>query len=236
VKYLELRHERQISSTAFTDNVNGKVHMRLPLPSSPGKLWDALDGKVRNQVRKAQKNALTVVWGNEELLSEFYDVFSHNMRDLGTPVYGRSLFQSILRHLGESAELCIVRAEKKPIAAALLLHGRGISEVPSGSSLRAFNATNANMLMYWNLLQRSIERGQQLFDFGRSSANSSTYRFKKQWGAEPHPAEWQYHRRNGHVSDARPDNPRYQRLIRLWQRLPVWLTRCIGPSIVRGIP
>ena len=91
------------------------------------------------------------------------------------------------------------------------------------------------MLMYWNLLEGSIERAQKLFDFGRSSPDGNTYRFKKQW-AKPHPAEWQYHRRNGHVGDARPDNPRYQRLIRLWQRLPVWLTRWIGPPIVRASP
>jgi FemAB-related protein (PEP-CTERM system-associated) len=236
VKYLELRHEQHIHSSSFTDNVNGKVHMRLPLPSSGGKLWDDLDGKVRNQVRKAQKNSLQVVWGGEELVPEFYEVFSHNMRDLGTPVYGRSLFRAILRHLGTSAEFCVVRAEKAPIAAALLLHGYGVSEVPSASSLRAFNATNANMLMYWNLLHRSVERGQQVFDFGRSTPDGNTYRFKKQWGAEPHPAEWQYYRRKGSVGEARPDNPRYQPLIRVWQKLPLWLTRWIGPAIVRGIP
>ena len=36
--------------------------------------------------------------------------------------------------------------------------------------------------------------------------------------------------------DMRPENPQYNRLIRLWQRLPVSLTRLIGPPIVRGIP
>jgi hypothetical protein len=34
----------------------------------------------------------------------------------------------------------------------------------------------------------------------------------------------------------RADNPRYRRLIRVWQRLPVWVTRCLGPQVVRGIP
>ncbi len=33
--------------------------------------------------------------------------------------------------------------------------------------------------MYWHLLQRAIERGQKVFDFGRSSIDSSTYAFKK---------------------------------------------------------
>jgi serine/alanine adding enzyme len=34
----------------------------------------------------------------------------------------------------------------------------------------------------------------------------------------------------------RPDSTRNQRLIRIWQRLPVWLTRQLGPLVVRGIP
>jgi hypothetical protein len=108
--------------------------------------------------------------------------------------------------------------------------------VPSAACLRAFNPTCANMLMYWNLLERSIQRGQKVFDFGRCTKDSGSFRFKNQWGAKPEPATWQYYQREGRSSDMRPDNPRYQRLIRIWQRLPVQVTRFIGPAIVRGIP
>jgi hypothetical protein len=92
------------------------------------------------------------------------------------------------------------------------------------------------MLMYWELLRRAIERGQTTFDFGRSSVDGNTYRFKKQWGACPEPAVWQYYLRSGNVGDMRPDNRRYATFIKLWQRLPVGLSRLIGPAIVRGIP
>jgi hypothetical protein len=92
------------------------------------------------------------------------------------------------------------------------------------------------MLLYWCLLERSAERHQAVFDFGRSSMDSPTYRFKKQWGATPSPAEWQFYLREGSVADMRPDNPKYQRLISIWRRLPLVVTRFIGPRIVRGIP
>jgi hypothetical protein len=92
------------------------------------------------------------------------------------------------------------------------------------------------MLLYWKLLERTVERGQGVFDFGRSSPESNTYRFKQQWGATPFPAEWQHYVRHGSAADMRPDNPRYGRLIRVWQQLPVGVTRWIGPLIVRGIP
>jgi FemAB-related protein (PEP-CTERM system-associated) len=236
VRYLELRHERPLAHPALTQTRTDKVHMRLALPGKVEELWNALPAKVRNQIRKGQKSDLTVAWGGQELLGEFYTVFSHNMRDLGTPVYGRGLFRSILRQFPGLAELCVVRAGRQPVAAALLLHGSGITEVPSASSLRDFNPTCANMLLYWHLLERSVQRRQGWFDFGRSSKESNTFRFKKQWGAEPFPAEWQYYARVGDVAQMRTANPRYQRFIHMWQKLPVWLSRLLGPRIVRGIP
>ncbi|MBI3408465.1 MAG: FemAB family PEP-CTERM system-associated protein [Planctomycetes bacterium] len=236
VRYLELRHEEPLSHELLPEENRGKVHMRLALPETAGVLWDRISAKVRNQIRKGQKQGFETTWGGQENLADFYQVFCRNMRDLGTPAYGRRLFREILSEFPDSAEICVLRADRRPVAAALLLHGKGVTEVPSASSLRQFNSTCANMLMYWQLLERAIQRRQTVFDFGRSSVDSSTFRFKKQWGAEAFPACWQYHLRVGQINQARPDNPRYQRFIRIWQRLPVWLTRWVGPWIVRGIP
>jgi serine/alanine adding enzyme len=236
VRYLELRNTWALDHPALTQRVSTKMHMRLPLPATAEELWKQLNAKVRNQVRKAQKGDLTVAWGRQDLLAEFYAVFARNMRDLGTPVYGKRLFRTILEAFPDRAEICVVRAGARPVAGALLLHGWSVTEVPSASSLRQYNHTNANMLMYWHLLERAVGRGQDIFDFGRSSEGSNTYRFKKQWGAAPSPAEWQYHLRTGDVKDMRPDNPKYGLLIRLWRWLPVSVTRWVGPRIVRGIP
>ena len=236
VRYLELRHEVNLAHPSLTGRACDKVNMRRPLPGDADELWRRLDSSVRNQVRKGRKHGLTVHWGSQELLAEFYDVFARNMRDLGTPVYSRKLFQFTLQLFGTRAELCVVRGEGRCVAAALLLHGWGVTEVPSASSLRKFNHTNANMLMYWHLLERAIERRQSVFDFGRCSVDSNTHRFKKQWGAEPTPAQWQYHTLDGEVGAMRASNPRYQRMIGLWKRLPVRLTRWLGPLVVRGIP
>jgi FemAB-related protein (PEP-CTERM system-associated) len=236
VRYLELRHERAVAHSDLKHSRTDKVHMRLNLPGDMCRLWKDLDAKVRNQVRKAEKNGLTVSWGGAESLGDFYGVFSRNMRDLGTPVYGRRLFGAILEQFPDRAEFCTVRAGKEPVAAALLLHGWGVTEVPSASSLRSYNHTCANMLMYWHLLKRAVERGQDVFDFGRSPQDGPTMKFKKQWGASPAASEWQYHLRRGELDGMRKESPRYERMIRIWQRLPLAVTRLIGPAIVRGIP
>ena len=236
VRYLELRHEHPIEHPKLGHTMTSKVHMRLPLPGTTEALWNSFKPKVRNQIRKGEKAEFSLHWGGETLLDEFYDVFARNMRDLGTPVFGRRLFRAIVTQFPDQAEFCVARSGNRPAAAALLLHGGGTTEVPSASALRRYNPSNVNMLMYWHLLCRAVERGQATFDFGRSSQQSNTYRFKKQWGAEPHPACWQYYVRQGTVGDMRPEGGKYDRMIRLWQRLPVWLTRLIGPPIVRGIP
>jgi FemAB-related protein (PEP-CTERM system-associated) len=236
VRYLELRHEHGLEHPALGHKLNAKVNMHLTLPATAEQLWDGLSCKVRNQIRKGEKHGLEVVWGGRELLPEFYSVFSHNMRDLGTPVYSWRLFRSMFEQFPERVEFCSLRLGAVPVAAAVLLHGWGITEVPSASSLRAHNHTCANMLMYWHLLKRAVERRQDVFDFGRCSPDGNTFRFKKQWGAVPRFTEWQYYVRRGTIGELNPYNPRYLRYVQRWQRLPVWLTRLLGPLIVRGIP
>jgi FemAB-related protein (PEP-CTERM system-associated) len=236
VRYLELRHERALAHPALGHKSTGKVNMHLELPATEEELWNRLSSKIRNQVRKGEKHDLEVLWGGRDLLPDFYHVFSHNMRDLGTPVYSRRLFRAMGEQFPDRVEFCSVRLAEKPVAAAVLLHGWGITEVPSASSLRDYNPTCANMLMYWHLLKRAIDRGHGLFDFGRCSPEGNTFRFKKQWGAAPAQTEWQYYLRHGSVGEMNPYNPRYARYVRWWQRLPVALTRLLGPHIVRGIP
>jgi FemAB-related protein (PEP-CTERM system-associated) len=236
VKHLELRHEAELVHPALTQKLTSKVHMRLALPASEDELWGRYKSKLRSQIRSGMKHDFQVEWGERELADDFYEVFSRNMRDLGTPVFSRRLFESILEQFPGRAELCVVRARQRPIAAALLAHGEGVTEVPSASCLQEFRSTNVNMLMYWRLLCRAIERGQHTFDFGRSSIDSNTYRFKEQWGAVPHPAVWQYYVRRGNVGDLRIESGKYDLMIRAWRRLPLAVTRWAGPVIVRGIP
>ncbi len=236
VRYLELRHETPLPHAKLNFERSDKVHMRLKLPKSDETLDKSFKSKLRSQVRKSGSQNHRVKWGSHDLLNDFYSVFSVNMRDLGTPVFPRQLFGSILSEFRDDAEICLVENAGRPIAGALLVHSNGTTEVPSASSLRSWNPTGANMFMYRQLLARAIQRESHTFDFGRSSLDSGTYKFKSQWGAKPHPAVWQYYIRKGSADEMRPESDRNQKLVRIWQKLPVWVTRIIGPPIVRGIP
>lgn len=216
---------------------SAKVSMRLPLPRSAGDLWNAFPAKLRSQVKRAQQEPVTVRIGREDQLDAFYKVFSINMRDLGTPVYGRRFFAAILRELPESTWVCTVSLKDEPVAAGFLIGFRGTLEMPWASSQRRFNRLSPNMLLYWSALKFACEQGYGEFDFGRSSPESGPYRFKAQWGATPVPLNWHYWVHHGApLPDLNPQNPRYQTAIRIWRHLPVALTRVIGPAIVKNLP
>jgi lipid II:glycine glycyltransferase (peptidoglycan interpeptide bridge formation enzyme) len=159
------------------------------------------------------------------------------MRDLGTPVYTPRFFAEVMRELADGATIFCAWADDVPVAASIVLwNGRHI-EVPWASSLREFNPLCANVLLYWEMLQFAIERGHDRFDFGRSTPFEGTYHFKRQWGAEAQPLIWEYWLSSAQaLPDRNPRSRRYSLATSVWSRLPVPLTRVIGPAIVRNIP
>lgn len=237
VKHLELRQEQRLEHERLNAESTEKVHMRRELPSTADQLWQDLKPKLRSQIRRPLNDpSFCATFGQFEQLDAFYNVFCRNMRDLGTPPFSKELFRQMLIQFPDAAEICTVSLNGKPVASGFLLHGPEVTAIPSASSLREFNVTSCNSLMYWHVLKRSVERGQRAFDFGRSSHDSGTWRFKQKWGAQPVPAIWQYCLRQGRVGDVRPSSGRFDKVIAIWKTLPVWLTRIIGPGIVRGIP
>jgi len=233
--YVELRHE-----APQLDNVptrQHKVSMFIELPDESEKLWNEFKPKLRSQIRKPMKEGLVVRIGREEELANFYKVFSVNMRDLGTPVYSRNFFAQILKNFPASAWICTVLWREQPVAAGLVFGFRDTLEIPWASSLRRYNHLAANMLLYWSVLEFAIKKGYKSFDFGRCTPDENTFKFKAQWGAQPVPLHWQYWLANGNtLPELAPTNPKYQLAIRVWQKLPLFVTRWVGPAIIRNIP
>ena len=210
--------------------------MMLTLRAAPA-LWDGLDRKARNQVRKAQKSGLTYREGGPELLDAFYAVFARNMRDLGTPVYSSRFFTEILGAFPDRARIHVVSRKTTPVAAGLTFETRGTVEIPWASSVRDFNALCPNHLLYWSILESASARGCSTFDFGRSTPHEGTYKFKEQWGAQPVPLCWEYGLLvGGDVPNSSPTNPKFRLAIAMWKKLPLSVANRIGPMIVRAIP
>jgi FemAB-related protein (PEP-CTERM system-associated) len=233
-RHLELRHvERRFADLPCKRH---KVTMLLPLQPSAA-LWNVVDRKVRNQVRKAQKSDLTCAAGGAEVLDQFYAVFARNMRDLGTPVYSRRFFAEMLTAFPNRARLHVVSLKTTPVAAGFTFETRGTVEIPWASSVRDFNALCPNHLLYWSILAEAGDRGCTTFDFGRSTPNEGTYKFKEQWGAQPVPLHWEYGLLDRDtLPDTGPTNPKFQLAVSVWKKLPLGVATRLGPFIVKAIP
>ena len=235
VESIELRHERPWN-TALPSKTS-KVAMRLPLPSSADALWNSFSTKLRTRVRRTRKEDLRPVIGREDQLDAFHDVFSTNMRDLGTPVYPKAFFANILRRFPEQTWITTVYLGELPVAAGFLAGFKDRLEIPWASSLRSHNRLAPNMLLYWTALEFACQRGYGVFDFGRSTPGEGTYVFKEQWGAKPQQLYWYYWLPDGKpMPQVNPHNPKYHAAIALWQRLPLPLTRMLGPRLVNKMP
>ena len=213
-----------------------KVSMRLALPATADQLWEKFSSKLRAQVRRADRERPVAVIGGSELLPEFYAVFAHNMRDLGTPVYAAKYFWNILERV-PSARIIVIRLRNRAVSAGFLLGYRHMLEIPWASTLRSVSPLGINMFLYWTVLQYAIRSGYTMFDFGRSTVDSGTYRFKKQWGAAPVALYWHYWLPEGSdVPQLNPGNPKYRLAIAVWKKLPLWLANRLGPLIVKNLP
>jgi len=248
-KNIELRHTHPIfwpngqgvaatGEAKIPEPMTHKVRMLLDLPESSAKLFETFKSKLRSQIRKPQKEGLMTVIGGAELLDDYYQVFSINMRDLGSPVHSKKLFGNILKEFGSRVRLGVVKYQGASAAAGLIFCFRDMVEIIWASSLKSFNHLSPNMLLYWAFLEYVTDAGYRRFDFGRSTPNEGTYKFKEQWGAKPSTLYWY---ENGLRGDSR--RPAEEKAYRFrkkgeewWQSMPLFLANTIGPMIRRNIP
>ena len=233
--HIEFRQEKPFHNGYAVKTT--KVSMRVSLPSSYTDLWKSFPSKLRSQVTKPQKEGMTFRIGKGEELEGFYDVFATNMRDLGTPVYPIRFFRCILEAFPENSWICNVYLAGIPVASGFLIGFKERMEIPWASSLKKHNRMSPNMLLYWCCMKFACEQGFGIFDFGRSTPGEGTYRFKEQWGAKPVQMYWNYWLPEGKkLPEINPRNEKYHLAIRCWKRLPVALTKQIGPWIIKNIP
>jgi len=237
--YLELR---DVESRASDWQVRtDKASMLLELPGSREELAKKLGSKLRSQVKRAEREPVIVRQGGAELLGDFYDVFARNMRDLGTPVFPLRFFRTILERFPTECHLVVIDHRGTPAAAGFLIFDGSVAEVPWAACRAESKSLGMNMKLYWELLGTSISRGCHVFDFGRSTINSGTYRFKQQWGARPRQLHWYRWERHPRAAPALPGaaperSGLMQIAIKAWRYLPLPLANALGSAISPGLP
>ncbi len=196
----------------------------------------AIPRKQRAMVRKGIKSGLKAIVSSDRL-DDFYDIFAVNVHRLGTPVYSKKWFQALLNAYGDEAELLVVEHENKVISGVLSFY-YGDTVLPYyAASLMEYRKFAPNDFQYWELMKRAVDRGCRYFDYGRSKKGTGQFSFKKHWGFEPQPLHYRYIlNKIDKVPEINPLNPKYKRKIEAWKRLPLAVTKVLGPHIVKNIP
>jgi FemAB-related protein (PEP-CTERM system-associated) len=234
VEYLVLR-TRELDLPGFT--VDGHYRSAiLDLTGGADTVWkDRIPAKTRNQVRKGQKENFTISTGHDQL-DAFYQVFHEHMRDLGSPAHSRRYYETIVEELGDRMTFLVVRDGDELAAGALLFWTNGTAMNLHTVALRKFNSRCPNYLIYWTMIEAACARGCTRFDMGRSEADSNNIKFKANWGTTVSTLHYNYYLRTlKEIPYLDPRNPKYRIPMLVWQKMPLFMTKQVGPRLIYGL-
>jgi FemAB-related protein (PEP-CTERM system-associated) len=235
VKFLELRNFR---NPAIDDRLLKKdlyVTFRQELKHDLEANMLAIPRKTRAEIREGIKNGLEFRI-NEIGPGEFYDVYARSLRDLGTPVFTKRLFENGAREFGADCKIFSVHWKGKLVSAVWTLFYKDEVVPYYGASIREFNHLAVNNYMYWMLIKYGVENGYRVFDFGRSKKGTGSFDFKKRWGMTMIDLPYQYALvRTQSMPDTSPLNPRFSLAIQTWRKLPLSVTTSLGPLISKHL-
>ena len=233
VDHLEVRNEKpQRDDWLRKDSLY--VGFRRELSEDHDANMQAIPRKQRAMVRKGIKAGL--VGELDEGIDNLYEAYSQSVRNLGTPVFPRKHFQAIRDEFGDDVDVVTIRHEGKVVASVMNYYFRDQVLPYYGGGISAARSLAANDFMYWEVMRRAVEKGCRSFDFGRSKVDTGSYRFKKHWGFEPEPLNYEYFLvKSAEMPDLNPNNPKYALFIKAWKKLPVGMSRMLGPWLAKGL-
>lgn len=233
VDYLEYR---DMACREYAGTVTKELYVtfRKHLDPDPEKNMLAIPRKQRAMVRKGIQAGLQGEIDDDT--GRFFSAYSESLRNLGTPVLPAGYYQSLKDAFGDSCEVLTILRNRAVVCSVMSFYFRDEVLPYYGGGGDAARAFKGNDFMYWELMRRATERGIRVFDYGRSKLNTGSYDFKRNWGFEPQPLHYRYHLvRSRSIPDINPLNPKYRLFIKAWQRLPLSVSRMIGPVIARSL-
>jgi serine/alanine adding enzyme len=238
VRWVELRQAQALAVDAPVDRSHLDMVIRLP-----ARLSD-FERRVAPRVRQARAAARAGVQlraaSGPALVDPVYDIFSARMRELIFPTYPRRYFAEIAaRAPGATLWLAGLPGREAAVGAITVREGDDLAILYSADRVTQ-RPSQASALLHLELIRAAHRGGVARVHFGRCQKTTGMYQFKRQWGAQEHPLY--YYRLPARPS--RPiadvarvrDSSLYRALGVLWPRVPLALTRRVGPHVIRRLP
>jgi FemAB-related protein (PEP-CTERM system-associated) len=219
--------------------LNGDVYANFAadLPQGDEAIMLSIKKRQRAEVRRALGFGLAFREGTgPEELALHFRLYSTSVRNLGTPVFPRTLFEAMAAEFGEDAHILTASRDGEPLSSVFSFFFKGTAMPYWGGGGAEARRWRANEATYYELMCRAWRRGCTRFDFGRSKIGTGPYAFKKNWGFEPAPLVYATRTADGIAQrEINPMSPRYRLQVAAWRRMPLWLANRLGPPIARGL-
>jgi len=229
VDYVELRYKQQVENPNFQRFCHHSF-FSCDIADNRDEILAGIKKKQRANVRQSLKKSLTVRIDQD--IQAAYDIYSESVRNLGTPVFHSKYFPKLVEYFGDKVEVLTVESENKPISSVLSFYYKNEVLPYYGGGIHAARGLKSNDLMYYELMCHAREQGCTRFDFGRSKDDSGAFKYKATWGMQAVPLH--YMRALVTATEhpnLSPNNPKYALVINTWKKLPLWLSRAIGPFL-----
>lgn len=212
------------------------VGFAMDLPTGEEAILKSIKRRHRG-VKRARALDLGVRIGTgPEDRSDFFRVYGESMRNLGSPVFPRRLFDSMLDLFGDDSDIVTIFNGAEPVASLLNFYFKGIVHPYWGGGTWAARDCFASELMYFETMCHAARRGCSRFDFGRSKVGSGNHSFKMNWGMEPEPLRYGIRTApGGKPRDINPLSPKNRLKVEAWKKLPLWVSNRLGPVLARGL-
>jgi len=233
VSYVELRQRRDLGIGLPTKSLY--VTFARALSKSEEENAQAIPRKQRAMTRKGARYGLRSTIGRNHL-DRVWDIYARSLRNLGSPVFPRRLFQALYDEFDKDCQVLAVWHDERIVAGVVTFFYEDQVVPYYGADLREKHLYGVADFMYWQLMCHAAKAGYRVFDFGRSREGTGSYDFKRHWGFEPVPLPYQYVLLNGgQLPDVSPSNPRLQLARRIWRKLPLTVTNHVGPFLTRFV-
>ena len=232
VEYLELRNTMPSNSARHKKDLY--VTFQKELDKDHDKNLLAIPRKQRAMVRKGM--SLGLKSSIDKDIEKFYPIYAESVRNLGTPVFSKKYFETLMDVFRDEIEILTIEHNGKDLSSVISFFFRDEVAPYYGGSITAARDLYANDFMYWEVMRRSVDKGYLRFDYGRSKQGTGSYRFKKHWGFEPTPLHYEVELiKASTVPEVNPLNPKYKYFIAGWKLLPLPISNLIGPLLAKSL-
>lgn len=232
VDYVELRYQSEqahLSELGYAEK-SEHSYFETRLAENDEDILAAIKKKQRAVVRHSLKNGLSCTVNQD--IGTLFEVYSTSVRNLGTPVFSRKLFSALVDEFGDKVDILSVYEGNKALSSVMSFYYKDMVMPYYGGGLAEARQAKSNDNMYYQLMCHAVKKGKTVFDFGRSKNDSGAFKYKKTWGIEPKPLFHYYYLVNAkQLPNLNPNNPKYQTLIAIWQKLPLSLSQFLGPMV-----